>query len=1075
MPSLGLPLLSILLTLAPETPAVAAPGTASAVQTLASAPDAAALEQRRSEASSLAEQGTKDAVARATAIYREVIAGSRAIGASVLAAQALEELAKLLEDGRERLELLRQALVLREASGDEMAIARNRVRLGQALSETGDKPGALRTLGDALERLHSLGDEQGEAEALNRLGAVTYASADYERALALQQRALVLWEKIGDAFHRAETLGLTAKIHNRQGRPRQALELYEEAQQVFGSMGTADGKLWQSIMLSNIADGYLNLGEAERAEAPLKAAGAIAEAFQAPGHLPPFLILRAKAHTILGETGAALDDLTRARTLFRNAGDSTGEAYALAMLAGIHGHLGDWEQALAHDRDSFSLLQQKGERRSLSHLQYRIGVDLVALERWQEASQTLREALALARDGKDRVLEADVLGYLGDAQQGLGDQDAALASYEQSLTLQREAGGRLGEATALSSLGRLYAALGRKELAADHLARALELWRSTGYPAGEAQALYDLAAFERRQNRLEEARQTATQALAIVESLRGGVSSQTLRASFLASIQDHYALLVDTLLQLHVQDPSRGRAAAAFEIAERARARSLLDTLQERRVDIREGVDPSLLAKEAELREGLNARARVWEGVDAALLAEEGELSRRLKARQAHQANLLERGAEPAQLQAANAEIATLLADYREIQRRIRSASPRYAALVEPQPARLEEIQSGLLDAETALVEYFLGEERSVVWLVTSTTVRAFALPGRSVIEAASRRVSALLRARERVVEFETDRDRSRRIADADRELPAAAAALSELILGPWTASVGSVKRLVIVGDGPLQYLPFAALPLAAGRDAAPLLASHEVVHAPSASVLLELRRDLQARTAAPRTIAVIADPVFGTEDPRLRPRRGPIVARGAAYPRLPDTRIEAQNILKLVDRDQALSALGFAANRATLTSHALEPFRIVHLATHAFVDSARPELSGLVLSLVNERGEAEDGVLRLHDVYNLRLGADLVVLSACRTALGKDVRGEGIIGLTRGFMYAGARRVVASLWSSPDLGTAELMSRFYRNLLKERLAPAAALRAAQLSLFRTERWHAPYYWAGFTVQGDWR
>jgi CHAT domain-containing protein len=279
----------------------------------------------------------------------------------------------------------------------------------------------------------------------------------------------------------------------------------------------------------------------------------------------------------------------------------------------------------------------------------------------------------------------------------------------------------------------------------------------------------------------------------------------------------------------------------------------------------------------------------------------------------------------------------------------------------------------------------------------------------------------------------------------------------------------------VIVGDGTLQYLPFAALPLPASSDAAPLLASYEVVHAPSASVLLELRRDLQARAVAPRTIAVIADPVFGAEDSRLRPRRGPGVARGAAYPRLPDTRVEAQSILKLVEKDQALSALGFAANRATLTSHALEPFRIVHLATHAFVDSARPELSGLVLSLVNERGEAEDGMLRLHDVYNLRLGADLVVLSACRTALGKDVRGEGIIGLTRGFMYAGARRVVASLWSSPDLGTAELMSRFYRSLLKQRLSPAAALRAAQLSLWRSGRWHAPYYWAGFTVQGDWR
>lgn len=169
------------------------------------------------------------------------------------------------------------------------------------------------------------------------------------------------------------------------------------------------------------------------------------------------------------------------------------------------------------------------------------------------------------------------------------------------------------------------------------------------------------------------------------------------------------------------------------------------------------------------------------------------------------------------------------------------------------------------------------------------------------------------------------------------------------------------------------------------------------------------------------------------------------------------------------------MKALDFNANRVTATSSDLGQYRIVHFATHGLLNSEHPELSGIVLSLVDEQGRPQDGFLRLREIYNLNLPAELVVLSACRTGLGKEIKGEGLVGLTRGFMYAGAARVVASLWKVQDDATAELMKRFYLGMLKDGMRPAAALRSAQVEMWKQKRWRSPYYWAAFVLQGEWK
>jgi CHAT domain-containing protein len=294
-------------------------------------------------------------------------------------------------------------------------------------------------------------------------------------------------------------------------------------------------------------------------------------------------------------------------------------------------------------------------------------------------------------------------------------------------------------------------------------------------------------------------------------------------------------------------------------------------------------------------------------------------------------------------------------------------------------------------------------------------------------------------------------------------------------------------KRLLVVADGALQYVPFAALPVP-GRlgDPVPMVVEHEIVNLPSASVLAVLRRETRHRAPPPGAVAVLADPVFEPDDPRLgalsRAPTPPVAGdpgggrdRGPGYPRLAATRQEADAIVGLAAKGKALRAVGFDASRTTATSPELARYRIVHFATHGVFDNENPALSGIVLSLYGERGQAQDGVLHLHDVYGLRLPAELVVLSACSTALGKPVRGEGLVGIVRGFMYAGARRVVASLWKVEDDATGEMMKRFYREMLEGGRSPAAALREAQVGMWRQERWRPPFYWAAFVLQGEHR
>ncbi|HKQ93610.1 MAG TPA: tetratricopeptide repeat protein [Blastocatellia bacterium] len=908
---------------------------------------------------------------------------------------------------------------------------------------------------DALLLWRSAGDKSGEAETLTSAAQVYNSLGDKQRALDYFQRAIELWKETPDVKGHAIALSGAGAVQYALGSHRQALDYLKQSLLLFRSLKDAGG---EAKRLNDIGAIYFALGEPQealkyyqQALPTLRAAGERAGEASALNNI-------GAAFRVMGEPQEALAYYKQALSAQRDVGDSREMAITLSNIGALHYRLGDAQQALDYYDQALPLRRKVGAVAGQAITLAHIGAAHLMLGNPQRAMVHLKQALSLTQGGQSRPEEAQALTILAAASSALGNKRQALEYLHRAFTLYRAIGERQGESNALIRMGRIYREQGDPRLALKYLEQALQLAREVGETGSEAVALADIARVEHDLGDLDQALNRIETALNLVETLRARIRVEDLRVSFLASRHGDYEFYIDLLMRLHERQPSAGYDALAFEASERARGRNLLDVLCATRADIRQGVDPISLERQRSLQRQINAKE--W-------------LRMRLAG-----GKQMEKSAE------IEKELRALLAEYQDAKGQTLIRSPRYAALTDPAPLKLKEIQLQSIDQDTLLLEYSLGEERSFLWAVTPSSLRAYTLPRRAKIEAAALRAYGLLT------------KSNKRQYTGSSEL--AAAQLSRMILGPVVAEFGR-KRLVIVSDGVLQYLPFGALPdpATAGAGAPkrrPLIVDHEVVNLPSASVLATMRREMSERRRAARTVAVFSDPVFNPEDPRVKQARPGAekancdesktesdLVRSAketgliSFGRLIHTRKEAEAIIALARPEEGFKALDFAASRATVINAGLDQFRIVHFATHGLLNSRRPELSGIVLSLVDEAGRAQEGFLRAHEIFNLKLNAELVVLSACSTALGKEIKGEGMAGLTRGFMYAGTPRVIASLWNVRDDATAELMKRFYQNMLIGKSSPAAALQEAQVSMWREPQWAAPYYWAGFTLQGEWR
>ncbi|HEX8422923.1 MAG TPA: CHAT domain-containing tetratricopeptide repeat protein [Pyrinomonadaceae bacterium] len=596
-------------------------------------------------------------------------------------------------------------------------------------------------------------------------------------------------------------------------------------------------------------------------------------------------------------------------------------------------------------------------------------------------------------------------------------------------------------------------------------------------------------------------------ALKTIEDIRqGSLRADEARTTFLATTRDVFdeasgafaaaSLAAATNKSAPLEGNALNHAAQAFRIVEQGRARSLLDMLGETGTTISEGIPPALLRRKHENLERQQEIAQQITGVSLT-------------------------GEPPKEgIDQLEEELRTLSVAYDSLENEIRAASPRYGALTAAQPLTLAEVQQTVLDADTALLEYSLGRERSYLWAVTREGVTLHQLPARDKLD------TLAMALRDRIVPQSLRRalldagqetrglTEKRGLALANNATTAnvasfaeASHALYQSTVAPF-ASGNTKKRLLVVADGALNYVPFELLvnanPTGAGGDYSTLpylVKTNEVVYAPSASVVAAIRKQAAGgATQNTRGLLVVADPIFDAADPRAKsPQAGATgtvetlavdsavaditgatgTAGGSSFKlaRLNGTRAEAEQIRKLA-LTSGLSPdvwLDLDASESKVKATDVSKYRFVHVATHGLLNTERPQFTGVVLSLVGNR--EGDGFLRTDEIFNLRLGSPLVMLSACETGLGRERRGEGVIGLTRAFMYAGAPTVGVSLWSVSDASTAELMSDFYKRLLAKGSpsTPAAAMRAAQLSMIAGKKYSAPFHWSPFILVGDWR
>lgn len=958
---------------------------------------------------------------------------------------------------RNALEAFDKAAPLWRSAGDRIKETETLNRIGICHHRLGKTDTAVTTYDKALALAQEIGYRLGEAEVRNNLAIIYDEHFKDPRALSYYESALAIWEAEGKLSEVSSTLCNMGLYWNQRGEFGRAIDLLNRALELKRSLGERVG---ESRALAALA-------MARRAEEPNVALELFGQALkllegeediQAEAHVTRGM---ASTYLVQGELQKAIELFTRSLDLFQALGDQSYEGTVLNSLGTTALYLGNldeakkcYDQALEIHRKVKNPLWEAYTLRDIGWYHSLRGEPEIALKHYAQG-------LEISRAQKDETGQAAGLHGLGRSRLALKDPGQAAKDLEAAIAIYRKTP-NFAEVGALLDLGRAWQALAEPEKAAESFRLALDLSRQRHTRITEAVAQAAMARLERDRGNLPAAASALREALKIIESVRPKLASQRLRISFFASRREYYDLYVDLQMRMHERDPSsEGKSrhlAAAFAASEQGRGRALLDLLAEGRIDVRKGITPELKQRETEISSRVSS-------LQSELLADlsQGKWTR------------------TAQIEA---ELVRAEEERERLEWQIRKEHPRYASVRSPSPLALDSIQE-LLDERTALLEFSVGQERSFLFVVTRGSVAGYPLPP-------SAELAELVETMRRGVQ-----EPGRRQFQSYTE---AASRLYEILIRPAEPLLGDRPHLIISPDGPLLQLSFEALltapyagsgagGAASGYGGLPyLILARSVSYVPSASILAELQepRPASAETAASKLFLGFGAPDYGAAGRASGTRlagtpSSPAAPEGSLAQTfrdsgllnpqpLPASREEVSRIAGLYPPDRVQLYLDSQASETNVKANPfLKDARYIHFAVHGFVNEKEPELSGLLLSLNGD--PVENGLLQTYEIFNLDLNADLVVLSACDTGLGKNVSGEGLIGVTRALLYAGAASVVVSLWQVGDTSTSDLMVRFYRHL-NETGDRAEALRLSKLELIREGLDH-PNHWAPFILIGQ--
>lgn len=896
--------------------------------------------------------------------------------------------------------------------------------LGAAYRELGQLPKALEALGDALARSRELDDVETERKLLQALGRVSSEAAgerfEQGQLSAALPHADAAVAYLREAGERSMTAVAALQV---RGALRQRLGHIDDA--------LADLTLARE-MLAEVRDQTASdeeAGDLSRVEAAIaNAIGAVCKD--------------------MGRFEEALEHCQEALAVRREAGDSRGEGISLNDLGVIHLRLGDYEASLRCSEEALALAREIGDLEAEAVVGQNLAWLYAELGRPNEAMALLGRALEIHRSWKNRRHQGWLLLEMGDVMSAAEPEsaDGRLANYLEAQRAFREVGDRTGESMALSSIAGLLTEPERLDEALRYAEQALAVIRDVGDPVNESRALTNLTKLHQLAGQPRQALQCAERGVEIVESTRGGIASSERRANYFATVGELYAAYACLLVDL-------GEPERAFHVSERGRARAFLDLLAEARVDV-QGEGPE---HEAEQR----------------LLSELSVLRQRLLEARAEPAN----GSDPELISELERSQHDLEQRLLQLEAEARRSKPRHTATIQATAWTVDQVRERLLDGRTALLEYVLADPRSLLFCVTESELHVYDLPAGEEIEAQIREL------RESLLSYSSDF--------------AHGYALYRTLIEP-AADLIRDRDLLVCPDGALHYLPFAVLLTGAPErfdyQALPyLLRDHAIAYAPSATVAAMTRERLEVEQPSyDAELAAFGDPQ-GLEDEVEESagggRRTPLELAAA----LSATRSDLAPIPRTADEVWAVARLLLPASSLPLQrpeSFDCEPvairtataatkdevqrltsgnrsFRFFHIATHGLLDSEKPQFSGLVFT----PSDGVDPFWRTFEIFKSRIPSEVVVLSACETGLGRIVSGEGIVGLSRAFLYAGASSVCVSLWKVTEDSSPILMRAFYERALGGE-TPARALRGAQLELLEDTAYAHPYWWAPFVMVG---
>ncbi len=932
-------------------------------------------------------------------------------------------------------------------------------KIGQYKLILGEKDSAKTFFLVGLSEIENTNLAAEKTKLLSELSLYYLYDGNTDQSLKTYKNALELSEKSNDLIAKAEAnfcggeyFYATNNLPKSTSSLEQAVYFFKQANDFQGE-ARSKLSLGYTYLKDNIFDSaMLSFKESQLISLRISDVRGNAFALKAIG----------RTFTSFSENRKAFEALKQAEIIFPDDLDFVEKAALLNAISQTYELFGEYNLTLSYRKKALELFIKENHSYGQLGTIFDI-VELAAITRdFESCDEYLIKGENLAKILKDDFNLARNYEQSGNCNTAKGEYQKALENYQVALSLFQKNKANVQTFRVKNEVGKVSLLNNNLFIAKKLLYESLAFNEKTADISIQADILLNIAKIEQLENNLETALKLNSQSIKLTELFYSETDNSNLKRSYFSSVYERYELFIHLLMQKQKQSPSEDYAIQALQASEKSRSRSLLETLRLSEANFTKDANPQILEKEKETRNLLSLKTNKL-------------------------TELLSSNAVQAEIDKIDDERRTLENELEIIKADIKQQSPIYSAIKNPPPFDVAEFQQNILDEKTVLLEFALGEKESYLWLVSKNEVSSFVLPSRNVIE---NRIDKLLETFEAKQNLPTDSPEIylQKNEDLDNFFASESKLLSNDLLEQVVDKLTD-KRLIIVPDGKLSLLPISALPSPNSDEL--MIVSNEIIYEPSASLLNILPNLQTAKQLPTKDLLVFADPVFSNSDSRftqnteeknsifevlgLNLRDFRIVDSNGFIKRLPASQKEAESIAETVGSSRTEIASGFGANRERVIKSNISDYRMLHFATHGLIDIKRPEVSSIVLSTFDENGNNIEGFLRLQDIYSLNLASDLVVLSACESGVGKDVKGEGLMSMNNAFLQAGAKSVVSSAWKVDDNATALMMSNFYSNLIDKGLTPSEALRQAQIKLSKSAQYKSPFFWAAFTVQGEFK